>query len=220
MKQLIPMDDYGIFCDVKETMRVDSRFVAIEFEKRHADVIRAIENLTADDSGLSNEFVKRNFALISYADNSNRKYPCYALTRDGFTMLVMGFTGQRAMQFKEAYIKRFNEMECTIKALVAARMEFPLLTANIALIHDQPRSHHFSNECDMINKLAIGMTAKQFRELHGIAKGESIRPYLTQDRIELIETLQKLDAGLLISTPDYAQRKRMLEWFISKRAAA
>ena len=47
------------------------------------------------------------------------------MTRDGFTMLVMGYTGQKAMKFKELYIKRFNEMEQFIKTLVSARKEFP-----------------------------------------------------------------------------------------------
>ena len=123
MKYLIPINDHGIFCDTHDTARVDSRYVAQVFERRHADVIRAIEGIIANDSGLSEEFVKRNFASIYYKDEYNRQQPCYALTRDGFTILVMGFNGKKAMQYKEAYIKRFNEMEKTIKSLVTARMQ-------------------------------------------------------------------------------------------------
>ena len=78
----------------------------------------------------------------------------------------------------------------------------------------QPKPYHFSNECDMINKLVTGMTAKKFREAHNIPKGESIRPYLTDEQIALMEKLQKADVGLLIAFPNYEDRKRHLEWYM------
>ena len=179
MKELIPKDDLGVFVDNHDTARVDSLFVAELFEKNHKEVLRDIRKITDPLSGLSEEFRQRNFAPSSYRNQQNKKQPCYYLTRDGFTMLVMGYTGQKAMQFKELYIKRFNEMEKVIKSLVAARQEFPLLTYNIKLLHESPKPYHFSNECDMLNRIVIGMTAKQFRIANGIDKGKSIRPYLS-----------------------------------------
>ena len=137
-------------------------------------------------------------------------------TRDGFTALGMGFTGKRAAQFKEIYIKRFNEMEKFIKTLVSARQEFPLLTANIKLLHDKPKPYHFSNECDMLNRIVLGMTAKQFRLANDIEKGKSIRPYLSKEQIDMLETLQKVDVGLLVAFPNYEDRKRHLEWYKTK----
>ena len=131
-------------------------------------------------------------------------------------MLVMGYTGQKAMQFKELYIKRFNEMESMIKSLVMARQEFPLLTDNIKLLHESPKPYHFSNECDMLNRIVIGMTAKQFRIANGIDKGKSIRPYLSEKQIQMLEILQKVDVGLLVAFPEYEQRKRHLEWYKQK----
>ena len=217
MKEIIPMDDYGIFCDATDTLRVSSLIVAQMFEKEHRNVLRSIENLTANDSGLSKDFVKLNFELNNYRDEYNRKHPCYAMTRDGFAMLVMGFTGNRAMRFKEAYIKRFNEMERTIKSLITARHDFPLLTEQIRIVHDNPKPYHFTNECDMLNRLVIGMTAKQFRIANNIPDGKSIRPSLSQEQIETLELLQKVDIGLLVALPDYAQRKRQLEWFLYRR---
>ena len=216
MKPLIPMDDYGVFVDKHDTARVDSRYVAQFFEKRHDHVLRDIAKITAPKSGLSEEFRKANFTLSSYEDSTGRKLRCYLLTRDGFTLLAMGYTGQKAMQFKELYIRRFNEMEAFIKTLVSARQEFPLLTENIRLIKENPKPYHFSNECDMLNRIVLGMTAKQFRVLHGIEKKTSIRPYLTQEKIDLLETLQKVDIGLLVSVPDYHERKRYLEWYAAK----
>jgi Rha family phage regulatory protein len=216
MKELIPKDKYGVFADTKDTARVDSRFVAQFFEKHHRHVLRDIERITEPNSGLSKGFILLNFELSSYKDSTGRKLPCYMMTRDGFTMLVMGYTGKKAMKYKELYIRRFNEMEQFIKTLVTARKEFPLLTENIKLLHENPRPYHFSNECDMINRIVIGMSAKQFRQAHGLEKGTSIRPYLTDEQIRMIETLQKVDIGLLVSVPDYQQRKRYLEWYKMK----
>lgn len=216
MKQLIPIDDYGMFCDNKDTARVNSLFVAEFFEKRHKHVLRDIEKITEPKSGLSKEFLRLNFQPSTYKDKTGRKLPCYAMTRDGFTMLVMGYTGAKAMRFKELYIKRFNEMERFIKTLVMARKDYPLLTENVKLLHENPKPYHFSNECDMINRIVLGMSAKQFRTIHNIEKGTSIRPYLTEQQIEWIEQLQKVDVGLLVSVPDLEQRKRYLEWYKMK----
>mgnify|MGYP002796999140 CR=1 FL=1 len=211
MKELIPMDDYGVFADTSDTARANSLIVAQMFEKEHKDVLKSIRNLDC-----SEEFRLRNFAPSSYINEQGKKQPCVNMTRDGFTFLVMGYRGKKAARFKEAYIKRFNEMESFIRTLVATRQDFPELTENIKLLHDSPRPYHFSNECDMINRLVTGMTAKQFRETHGLKKGETIRPHLTDDQIWLMNALQKADIGLLISTPIYEERKRRLEWYKAK----
>ena len=65
----------------------------------------------------------------------------------------------------------------------------------------------------MINRIVTGMSAKQFRIANGIEKGKSIRPYLSDEQITMLETLQKVDVGLLVAVPDYQQRKRHLEWY-------
>jgi len=216
MKELVPKDKYGVFADTNDTARVDSRYVAQFFEKEHKNVLADIRKILSPASGVTEEFGRLNFQPTSYTDGWNRKQLAYMLTRDGFTMLVMGYTGKKAMRFKELYIRRFNEMETFIKTLVTARKDFPLLTENIRLLHENPKPYHFSNECDMINRIVTGMTAKQFREAHGLEKGTSIRPYLTDDQVRMLETLQKVDIGLLVAVPDYEQRKRYLEWYKTK----
>lgn len=212
MKQLVPMDDYGVFADSGDRARANSLLVAKIFGKQHFHVLRDIENLDC-----SNEFRQSNFGLSHYKNDQGKKQPCVDMTRDGFTFLVMGYRGKKAAQFKEAYIKRFNEMEKFIRTLVEARTQFPLLTEQIKLLHDDPRPYHFSNECDMLNKIVLGKTAKQVREENGITKGESIRPYLTPEQIEVLDKLQKIDLGLLIAIPDFQQRKRTLEWYAAKQ---
>jgi anti-repressor protein len=83
----------------------DSVTVSETFGKRHADVLRSIENLEC-----SQEFIERNFALNEYQDSIGRKLPKYLITQDGFSFLVMGYTGKEAARFKEMYIGEFNRM--------------------------------------------------------------------------------------------------------------
>ena len=106
MKELIPANEYGIFADMKETARANSLMVAKYFGKHHDKVVRDIENLDC-----SPEFNTANFGVIKYTDSRGRKQRAYAMTRDGFMFLVMGYRGKKAAALKELYIKRFNEME-------------------------------------------------------------------------------------------------------------
>ena len=68
----------------------------------------------------------------------------------------------------------------------------------------------------MLNRMIVGMTAKQFRTANGIEKGKSIRPYLSDEQITMLDTLQKVDVGLMVAVPDFEQRKRYLEWYKMK----
>lgn len=215
MRQLIPMDEYGVFGDTKDTARASSLRVAEVFEKRHDHVLRDIRNL-----GCSEEFRLSNFGESSYKNEQGKRQPFIAMTRDGLMFLVMGYRGTRAAAIKEAYIRQFNAMDAFIKRLVAARMDFPLLTENIKLLHEQPRPYHFSNECDMLNRIVLGMTAKQYRQRNCIPDGESIRPYLAQEQIAMLEMLQRVDVGLLVAVQDFGERKRMLEEYAQRRTAA
>ena len=144
MRELIPADIYGVFADTRDIARVNSLYVARFFEKEHKNVLRDIGKITGPNSGLSEEFARLNFELSSYRNLQNKKQPCYMMTREGFTMLVMGYTGKKTMKFKELYIKRFKEMEQFIKTLVTARKKILLLTENIKLLHENPKPYHFS----------------------------------------------------------------------------
>ena len=110
MKFLIPQDEYGMLASQHGIALVDSLFVAEVFGKKHYNVLRDIARITESQSGLSEEFTELNFEFSTYRDATGRKLPRYLMTRDGFTMLVMGYTGSKAMHFQELYIHRFNVM--------------------------------------------------------------------------------------------------------------
>lgn len=210
MKSLITADEYGVFADQKGIVRVDSLLAAPVFEQPHHDVLCDIGRITAVDSGLSPEFIGLNFKCNIYRDVRGREQLHYLLTRDGFNILVMGYTGPKAMRSKEQYIQLFNEKEQCVQSLLSAKQEFPMLTEMISRLHENPKPYHFSNECDMLNRIVLGITAKQFRLANGIKKGNSIRPYLTAQQIFALDRLQNIDYGLLYSCPDFQRRKQLL----------
>jgi len=89
--------------------------VARVFDKQHKNVLQAIENLLVDlptDSRLN--FQQTEISRPSPLNGEPIKSPAYHLTRDGFTLLAMGFTGKRALAFKLAYIDAFNKMEAAL----------------------------------------------------------------------------------------------------------
>ncbi|EIL9233564.1 Rha family transcriptional regulator [Campylobacter jejuni] len=79
--------------------------IAAVFNKRHDNIIAKIETFPKDS------FTDLNFKASKYIDSTGRVLPCYKITRDAFSLLVMGFTGEKAYKWKIEFIKAFNEME-------------------------------------------------------------------------------------------------------------
>lgn len=99
MNELVLLKDEQVVCS--------SLDVAERFGKKHSDLIRKIEN------GISNsENAKLHFQKSYYkTDGNNKSYPFYYMDRDGYSFLVMGFTGKKADKWKWQYINAFNQME-------------------------------------------------------------------------------------------------------------
>jgi Rha family phage regulatory protein len=87
-----------------------SRKIAEVFEKKHCDVLRAIRELEVPE-----DFNERNFASVEYVDQKGERRPEYLITKDGFFLLAMGFTGKKAMEFKICFINAYNTMEKILK---------------------------------------------------------------------------------------------------------
>lgn len=88
----------------------DSLQVAEKFGKRHNNVLQNIDNLIAENSA-----VKSMFKQSTYKADNGQKYRMFYMNRDGFSLLIMGFTGKDALNWKLQYIKAFNQMESFIK---------------------------------------------------------------------------------------------------------
>lgn len=83
----------------------DSQMLARTFGKQHSHVLRAYDNLKCSD-----DFHRSNYGLVEYLDAKGELRRRVTMTKDGFAMLAMGFTGPKAAVFKEDFIRAFNEM--------------------------------------------------------------------------------------------------------------
>lgn len=104
MEQLVIQSPHGR--DVTTSL-----IVAEVFGKEHNKVCRDIENLSCSAS-----FNAANFGVIEYTDSRGRIQKAYQMTKDGFSFLVMGYTGDKAGQFKEMFINEFNKREMMLKS--------------------------------------------------------------------------------------------------------
>lgn len=96
----------------EETPVVSSLDIALHFQKKHKHVLRDIDQTC---SNLPKEFNEPNFGRVEYIDAKGERRRYYALTRDAFTLLVMGFTGTAALKWKLKYIEVFNSIEAALR---------------------------------------------------------------------------------------------------------
>lgn len=191
---------------------VSSLDVAETFEKRHADILRDIENLKC-----SKEFTERNFALSSYKDSSGKNNKEYLITRDGFTILVMGYTGEKAMRFKEAYIKQFNAMEKALQGKLIEREKGIAVRQSLTKAlqqsteNERMHGHAYSTYTNCIYKVLFGKNAKQLREELGISKKENLRDYLPEEQLRAIQSMECLVSGLVDCGWGYDQIKEFIQ---------
>ena len=97
------------FSVVGEEVFADTLKIAEVFGKRHDNIIQTIDKLPNDD------FKSSNFKFDTYFDKKGEQRRMFSLTRDGFSLLVMGFTGEKAYQWKIELIKAFNTMEAELR---------------------------------------------------------------------------------------------------------
>ncbi|PAY52596.1 Rha family transcriptional regulator [Ligilactobacillus salivarius] len=137
--------------------------VAEIFEKEHRVVMKSIRNLTAQ-----NYAVKKMFVEDSYLNSRNQQQPMYYMNRDGFTLLAMGFTGSKAMEFKLKYIDAFNKMEKQIKEETKFRLPTNLnemSTMFYSVMKDQDKK--IEEQSEKVNFLMnlSGLTSPRNKEL-------------------------------------------------------
>lgn len=105
-------NDLMIF-EQKEHAVVSSRVISEKFSKRHNDVVFAIENKIKNLT--TEKFVVKDYFIETRFEHNGNWYKEFLLTRDGFSFIVMGFTGREADLWKLKYIDAFNKMESFIK---------------------------------------------------------------------------------------------------------
>lgn len=195
--------------------------VAETFEKEHKHVLRDIREL-----GCSEEFNQSNFGLISYIDSMNRKQDAVVMTRDGFTLLVMGYTGALAMKFKEAYIKQFNAMEAALRGKLIEREKGIAVRQSLTKALQQStedarmHGHAYSTYTNCIYKVLFGMNAAQLREKFHLGKKDSLRDCFTQEELRAVQSMECLVSGLVDCGWEYDRVKEFIQQNNSQRQLA
>lgn len=177
---------------------VSSLDVAETFGKGHKNILRDIRRLECSD-----EFRRLNFEQSEYLNEQNHKQPMYYMTRDGFTILVMGYTGEKAMRFKEAYIKQFNAMEKTLQGKLIEREKGIAVRQSLTKAlqqsteNERMHGHAYSTYTNCIYKVLFGKNTKQLREEFGIGQKENLRDYLSEEQLRETQSMECLVRGLV-----------------------
>ena len=245
MKQLIKQNDYGVFVAKKnEQSYVDSRIVAKYFGKEHKSVLKSIDNTIADlykcidlvefqdcsdnaDSLVAEKYATKISEYKSIIDEfifdkytyQGREFRYCNIGRKAFDLLVMGFTGTKALAVKVEYIKQFEYMKSVLTELNNSKLEHVELSESILnYLCDGSNNDKFrySNEYNMVYKLVLGKTAQQFRHDLDLPNKTIIKPYLTKEELALVNKLMTLDANLIQCGLTREERKEMLQKLLKR----
>lgn len=182
----------------EERTVVSSLDIAETFGKEHRRVLQDIREI-----GCSEEFRLHNFVQSSYENSQGKQQPMFLVTRDGFVLLAMGYTGELAMRFKEAYIKQFNAMENALRGKLIEREKGiavrQALTKALQQSTENERmhGHAYSTYTNVIYKVLFGMNAAQLREKYQLKASDNLRDCFTQEELRAIQSMECLVSGLV-----------------------
>lgn len=216
----------------EEIVVVTSRDIAETFEKEHKEVVYAIEGRTSTteraggieekNKGIiptlieSGEPHVEKYFILSEYQSRGKNYKEYFVTRDGFVLLVMGFSGEKAMKFKLAYIKQFNAMEKALIGKIKEREKGIAVrqTLTNALQKSQENErmhgHAYSTYTNVIYKAVFGKDAKNLREEYGISKKENLRDYFSEEELKAVQDMEMIVSGLVGIGWGYEQIKEFI----------
>lgn len=190
-----------------------SMAIADGVKRDHDTIIKLIDRNRLD----LEEFGKVGFEIR--AGYNNAKVRVATLNEQQTTLLITYMRNNEVVrEFKKRLVAEFFTMRSALAKKKmdrnSARLEYKPMTD--AIKHEreaqgkQIAPHHFSNEADLINRLALGMTAAKFRVHHEIGNKEPIRDYLTPEQIHCITELQRANTVFISMGWDFEQRKEVL----------
>lgn len=174
--------------------------IAETFEKEHKHVLEDIRRI---GNNISTAEFSALFCEDSYIASNGKKNPMYIMNRDGFTLLVMGYNGEKAMQFKLGYIKQFNAMEKALRGKLLEREKGiavrQALTKALQQSNENERmhGHAYSTYTNCIYKALFDKNAKQLRAEYGIDKKMDLRSCLDEEELKAIKSMEMLVSGLI-----------------------
>lgn len=191
----------------KNIQTMSSREIAKLTGKRHDNVMSDIRIMFESLNIQSPEF------LGDYKDSKGRTYSQFNLPKRETLILVSGYNVALRAKIIDRWIE-LEEKEFNNKVFIATRQdsktEYKAMGFAIAEAHEEIKPYHFSNEADLINRIALGMTASKFRKHHDIEKGELIRDYMTTAQLECIVSLQRANTVYIEDGLSFELRKSKL----------
>lgn len=176
----------------KGIIRANSLEVAEHFKKSHKNVLQNIRNLTAENPALKKMFLEDTFIT-----ERGKEVTMYYMNRDGFSLLCMGFTGSKALEWKIKYIEAFNFMEREHKARLQTRhigiMARKVLTETIKkCVTDEGNFKKFAygTYTKLVYKKIIGKDVKKIKEERKVKENENVRDYFTIEELDKIQDLE------------------------------
>lgn len=207
----------------EERAAVTSLDVAETFGKEHYHVLEDIRVIQGNIN--SPEFTGL-FLEETYTASNGKKNPMYVMGRDGFTLLVMGFTGEAALRFKLAYIAQFNAMEAALQGKKIEREKGIAVRQSLTKALQQStedarmHGHAYSTYTNCIYKELFGMNASQLREKFGIGRKDSLRDCFTKEELRAVQSMECLVSGLVDCGWEYDRVKAFIHENNARRQLA
>lgn len=189
----------------EERLVTTSLKVAEKFEKNHQHILESIDKLTVENSTVANMF-----KLSKYKAENGHQYRMYEMDRDGFSLLVMGFTGEKALKWKLDYINAFNAMENELKRIYTERQQWQIerdkgvvirhiLTDTIKMkISESPyKRFAYPNYTNLIYRTLFGKSAKELEEEFGVKARENLRDFFTGEDLAEVQSMEMLISSLI-----------------------
>ncbi|MDO4721424.1 MAG: Rha family transcriptional regulator [Peptostreptococcaceae bacterium] len=213
----------------EEQLTTSSRKVADAFEKEHDKVIRDIESLIEK---IPPKLAISYFIESSYKDSMNRFRREYLINRDGFSLLVMGFTGEKALKFKIDFIHAFNVMEKALKRIYEERRQWEIerekgklvrhiLTDTIKMkVAESPNKRFmYPNYTKLIYKTLFGKSFHDLKEQYRVKGKESLRDYISSEELKEVEQMEMLISSLINLGWGYERIKTFITQESAKKIA-
>lgn len=202
MNEIVQLTTQDVSTAVPVTTSI---IIAEEFSKEHRNVVRDIESLAdsleKDVQGSEQiYFVEQS----SYKDSYNRDQKMYRMNEPFFIMLVMGYTGTKALKMKDAFIRAFYRMHMELLARKETRH---IGKAKRLSLTDSIRDHvspegnfkkfAYGNYTKLVYKVIAGKDVKAIKEERKIPEGANVRDYFTIEELDKIQALESKIAGFI-----------------------
>lgn len=181
-----------------------SRLVAELFKKEHAKVLRSIKDLIdqlGDDAKSGAIYFVDE---VKYRDTQNREQTEYQMNEQFFLLLVMGFTGEKALRVKTAFIKEFYRMRSELLARAetrkigkAARLSITDAISDHVSPEGNFKKFAYGNYTKLVYKRVLGMDVKMAKAARKVPEGGNLRDFLTIEELDKVQDLESKIAGFI-----------------------